>query len=329
MNRLSIEPYRFYRFKIIERLIFRVFVSSTFTDMKTERRILQEKVFPKLKAFCSSRGASFQDVDLRWGVNEESQLNQATMDICFSEIARCQKLSTKPNFIILLGDKYGWQPIPSRIPSNEMEQIFGTLTNDKKKILNRWYQEDLNAVPPEFVLQPRDENYSEYDHWYPEERRIQGILRQAVDRLFFSEAQNSKYFLSATHQEILAGALNTAHRVIDPKEHVFAYIRTINNLPENEKAKAYIDISGNSRDEYSRKQLKRLKQELSTTFPQDHLYQYGANWNGDCVLDEPEDFANRVFADLSAIIEEQLAEIEDVDELTSEIYRHKTFQKQH
>jgi hypothetical protein len=86
---------------------FRVFVSSTFTDMRAERRILQEKVFPDLKKYCEARGASFQAVDLRWGVNEESQQEQKTMDICLTEIARCQRLSPRPNFIALLGDRYG------------------------------------------------------------------------------------------------------------------------------------------------------------------------------------------------------------------------------
>ena len=64
--------------------IFRVFVSSTFTDMKEERRILQKEVFPELEKFCEERGAKFQAVDLRWGVNEESSLNQKTLSICFN-----------------------------------------------------------------------------------------------------------------------------------------------------------------------------------------------------------------------------------------------------
>ena len=61
--------------------IFRVFVSSTFTDMKEERRLLQRKVFPQLEKYCEQNGAKFQAVDLRWGVTEESQLNQETLDI--------------------------------------------------------------------------------------------------------------------------------------------------------------------------------------------------------------------------------------------------------
>ena len=84
--------------------------------MRQERKILQEDVFPRLRSLCESKGASSQDVDLRWGVNEETQLNQKTMDICLGEIARCQRLSPKPNFIILLGDRYGWQPVPAKIP---------------------------------------------------------------------------------------------------------------------------------------------------------------------------------------------------------------------
>jgi hypothetical protein len=43
--------------------IFRVFVSSTFTDMKEERRILQKEVFPELEKFCEEKGAKFQAVD--------------------------------------------------------------------------------------------------------------------------------------------------------------------------------------------------------------------------------------------------------------------------
>jgi hypothetical protein len=45
--------------------IFRVFVSSTFTDMKLERGILQRDAFPRLEKFCEEKGAKSQAVDLR------------------------------------------------------------------------------------------------------------------------------------------------------------------------------------------------------------------------------------------------------------------------
>ena len=47
-------------------LTFRVFVSSTFSDLVAERNALQEHVFPRLREFCRKHGAQFQAVDLRF-----------------------------------------------------------------------------------------------------------------------------------------------------------------------------------------------------------------------------------------------------------------------
>ncbi len=63
---------------------FRIFVSSTFSDLKAERNALQERVFPELRKLCMQHGARFQAIDLRWGV---------------SEIPRCQQVTPRPNFI--------------------------------------------------------------------------------------------------------------------------------------------------------------------------------------------------------------------------------------
>jgi len=119
--------------------IFRVFVSSTFNDMKVERRLLREKVFPFLEQFCRERGARFQAIDLRWGVSEESQRDQKTMEICLNEIRRCQNLSPRPNFLILLGNRYGWQQIPSAIPQKEMDQIQSFIPPVFRELVEEWY----------------------------------------------------------------------------------------------------------------------------------------------------------------------------------------------
>jgi len=102
---------------------FRVFVSSTFSDLKAERNALQEKVFPRLRELAMSHGCRFQAIDLRWGVSDEAALDQQTMQICLGEIERCQKVSPRPNFIILLGDRFGWRPLPFAIPADEFEKI--------------------------------------------------------------------------------------------------------------------------------------------------------------------------------------------------------------
>ncbi len=83
-------------------LIFRVFVSSTFSDLIVERDVLQRLVFPMLREHCRMRNARFQAIDLRWGVSQEASLNQQTMNICIQELERCQEMSPKPNFLVLL-----------------------------------------------------------------------------------------------------------------------------------------------------------------------------------------------------------------------------------
>jgi hypothetical protein len=67
---------------------FRLFVSSTFSDLKAERDALQRRVFPSLRKLCEQHGARFQAIDLRWGVSDEAALDQQTMNLCLREIRR-------------------------------------------------------------------------------------------------------------------------------------------------------------------------------------------------------------------------------------------------
>ena len=60
---------------------FRIFVSSTFSDLKEERNALQENVFPKLRKLCTQNGFRFQAIDLRWGVREEAGLDQPPTEL--------------------------------------------------------------------------------------------------------------------------------------------------------------------------------------------------------------------------------------------------------
>jgi hypothetical protein len=59
---------------------FRIFVSSTFSDLKAERNALQEKVFPRLRDLAMAHGGRFQVIDLRWGVSDEASLDQQAMN---------------------------------------------------------------------------------------------------------------------------------------------------------------------------------------------------------------------------------------------------------
>ena len=126
-------------------LTFRVFVSSTFSDLKAERDALQENVFPRLREYCQKHGCRFQAIDLRWGVSEEAAADQSTMRICRAEIARCQAVTPRPNFVVLLGDRHGWQPLPDEIPAAEFEALLPHLPAELAK---SWYKLDENIVCP-------------------------------------------------------------------------------------------------------------------------------------------------------------------------------------
>jgi hypothetical protein len=75
----------------------RVFLSSTFRDMRTEREVLATDTFPALKRKFRARGVEIQEVDLRWGVNE----GDAPLDVCLAAVRRCNW------FVGLVGQRYG------------------------------------------------------------------------------------------------------------------------------------------------------------------------------------------------------------------------------
>ena len=83
----------------------RVFISSTFRDMQAEREELVKRVFPQLRKLCESRGVTWGEVDLRWGIPDEEKAEGKVLPICLAEIQRC-----RPYFIGLLGERYGWIP---------------------------------------------------------------------------------------------------------------------------------------------------------------------------------------------------------------------------
>ena len=56
----------------------------------------------------------------------------------------------------MLGDRYGYQPLPSSIPADEFALIYQEAQQQdhpKFALLSRWYKRDDNAVPAEYVLQ--------------------------------------------------------------------------------------------------------------------------------------------------------------------------------
>ena len=140
--------------------IIRVFISSTFRDMNQEREELVKYIFPQLRKICESRGVTWGEVDLRWGISDEQKAEGLVLPVCLDEIERC-----RPYFIGLLGERYGW--IPDSIPQalidhqpwlekhrsesvTELEIIHGVLENPSMADHAFFYFRDkgfLESVP--------------------------------------------------------------------------------------------------------------------------------------------------------------------------------------
>ena len=91
-----------------------IFVSSTFKDMQAERDMIRDRVMPEIAEFAARYGRFVDMVDLRWGISTQTE-NEASaqtkvLRTCFDEIDR-----SRPFFIVLLGDRYGWVPPEDKV----------------------------------------------------------------------------------------------------------------------------------------------------------------------------------------------------------------------
>lgn len=154
--------------------VIRVFISSTFRDMMRERDLLVKEVFPELRRKCAKRFVTFTEVDLRWGITEAQANEGQVLPLCLAEIER-----SRPYFIGLLGERYGWIPdtirpeiiklepwlnehVRDRTSVTELEILHGVLNNPKMEGHAFFYFRD-----PAYVNDPAltaDERWDAVEH---------------------------------------------------------------------------------------------------------------------------------------------------------------------
>jgi NACHT domain- and WD repeat-containing protein len=281
---------------------FRLFVSSTFDDFAQERDALRRRVWPRLRDDCRRRGARFQEVDLRWGVSEEAAVDQRTMDICLDEVARCHALTPRPNFLVLIGDRYGWLPPPPRIPGDEWALLVERVDGDGRASLERWYARDDNAAPAAYRLRPRTGGFLDADRWQAEEAELHRVLADAAAASPIAAPRRGRYLTSATEQEIVAGAFGADH-----PDQVLCFSRELTDLPEP------VDEDGRARlaryvDE-DRTRVQDLRTRLRAELGEGRVLHEQVPWGEDGpAIDEPylERFTDRVYRQLRATIDEEL-----------------------
>jgi len=97
--------------------LLRVFLSSTFRDMGTEREVIVQRIFPALRRQCRERGLACAEIDLRWGISEEQCEQGEIVPICLREIEHSNL------FVCILGDYYGTRLKDLRGAQNLAERI--------------------------------------------------------------------------------------------------------------------------------------------------------------------------------------------------------------
>lgn len=130
------------------------------------------------------------------------------------EIKRCQEISLDIAFIALLGDKYGWCPLPPSVDADEFESILERISDKSDKdLINTWYHRDGNAVPPCYLLQPissqfpihstdRKEMSEAWKDWEKVEKSLWNALRATADQIGLEDKDKQKYSVSVTQLEV-------------------------------------------------------------------------------------------------------------------------------
>lgn len=198
----------------------RVFISSTFNDMHPERDYLVKRTFPRLRHLAAQRGVILTEVDLRWGITEAESKEGKTLGICLDEI-----INSRPFFIGLLGNRYGWAPRPDElgpeaIPDRydwisedltdgmsitELEMQFGVLRNPQKIYANFHIRKGgVDDNPKQTRLKEAIRNQDRYkaeEYSDPEDlgNQVEANFKELLDTLFPEETNDNADSLRAMH----------------------------------------------------------------------------------------------------------------------------------
>jgi tetratricopeptide (TPR) repeat protein len=301
-----------------ESRTFRLFVSSTFSDFAGEREVLQTRVFPEVRRYCSAHGGlSFQPIDLRWGVSEEAQLDQKTLELCLNEVRTCKSFPA-PNFLILAGDRYGWVPLPYAIERGEFERVRACVTGDDLVLLDDWYELDANQIPESFLIRERSGAFADPSVWAVTEDRLRTILQSAATAAGLSREERARYVTSATEAEVIEGVLEygggaTSYQRqlldrgllgvgVDPK-NVFAFLRTIESDATDS---VYLDAD--------RKEARGFKERIREAVCQRHEVTTSLDTTGEPDGTYLEAFGDAVLSFLTSRVDAHIAGIETITE---------------
>uniref|UniRef100_A0A2C9K456 DUF4062 domain-containing protein n=1 Tax=Biomphalaria glabrata TaxID=6526 RepID=A0A2C9K456_BIOGL len=288
----------------LPRSTVRIFLSSTFSDMRAERNALAKLAYPKLRDFCTEMDLGFQVVDLRWGVTAEATNSHLTTEICLLELKNCQKVSVGPNCIAIIGNRYGFCPLPYKIFLEE----YTILKSEAKELgltdfdlIDQWYFKDDNSIPPAYYLQPitsqlpyfldnssqfESQKKAQIEEWNRIEKTMLATLYKtaisACNKQIISQDRKHLYLMSVTEHEARAGIVTA----LDPSKHGLVFLRELDNFTsdmyKDQNASRYKDLINESdkpdTDINAENLLKSFKHDLVSNLNESNVTSYNVPW---------------------------------------------------
>ncbi|MBO4754892.1 MAG: DUF4062 domain-containing protein [Bacteroidales bacterium] len=181
----------------------KVFLSSTFKDMDAERDLIMNRVAPTLQQLLAPQGFTLQFIDLRWGVNtqdaDENERENIVLRECISEIRQ-----SRPFFIGLLGDRYGW------IPSVESWQVMlDEMTEEEREYIRRESREQKSVTELEMLFGAlMDANSLRRCLFCFRDPAVYGQMDDVARRKFCNLNDEADRKLSSLKQKIVDGCRN-------------------------------------------------------------------------------------------------------------------------
>lgn len=194
--------------------------------------------------FRDKYGIEFQVVDMRWGGRDEATDDHMTTTICLEELDNTKRISVGPSFFLLIGQKYGYRPLPNTVHGDQFEHMLQGLESlnmeEGVKLLKKWYVKDLNCVPTSYILQPITSNLPHFfnsrnpkqqmvdqEKWFDTLSQLYKFILKGSEILKHAEKISEKEFqllrMSVIEREFMKGIVE----VKDTKDDCFAFVRFV------------------------------------------------------------------------------------------------------
>ncbi|OWF48845.1 NACHT and WD repeat domain-containing protein 2-like [Mizuhopecten yessoensis] len=313
--------------------VVRVFLAASGPDTIAERNVIIQRVYPELREYCRNRhGVEFQMIDLDWGIPPSNlNIDNTLPDFKLRELQRCQRSSAGPNFVALIGQKYGDRLLHSSIPAEEFDTLRMSLHNHKGRetrnapILDTWYARDDNSIAPVYVLRPIGDIIPEYKEdgdrhsegvskWFEVKTEMRRLFRKAADYCYLegqiTKETKDKYSMSELDSHIHQG-IEESDNPLNKCTLILRNIVDLKNYLDDPKAKTFAEVVYN--EKYEQFELETESTQMLTKMKEDaasmvspNVLSYDVLWRYDDVI-SPElhkDYLDQLYSEFSILMKE-------------------------